>query len=108
MFFGNEMKYLNLQSIGIHVLGGAVILASIVVDAGAQVAGKAQRNSATHAAAEVAKGKLNPSESKPGDEIVLKLKDDMKSNGQVLLKKGSTITGVVKNVKRAEAGSAVH
>jgi hypothetical protein len=48
------------------------------------------------------KGKLNPAESKPGDRVTLRLKDDVKSNGEVILKKGTTITGVVRSVKRAE------
>jgi hypothetical protein len=35
----------------------------------------------------------------------VRLKEDVKSNGQVVLKKGSTITGVVRNVKNAEANN---
>jgi len=51
------------------------------------------------------KGKLNPAESREGDQVALRLKDDVKSNGDVVLKKGTTITGVVRNVKRAEGKS---
>jgi len=47
------------------------------------------------------KGKLNPETSKPGDEIAVRLNEDVKSNGQVLLKKGTTIKGVVRKVNRA-------
>jgi len=60
-------------------------------------------SSATTVSAEMTKGRLSPSESKPGDQVLLKLKDDVKSNGQLILKKGTTITGVVRNVSRATA-----
>jgi hypothetical protein len=50
-------------------------------------------------------GRLNPEDSKPGDMLVLKLQDDVKSNGALILKKGTTITGIVRNVKRGEAGN---
>jgi hypothetical protein len=72
----------------------------------AQVTRKAQSSSASHVAAEMTKGKLNPLESKPGDAVVVKLMDDLKSNGQVVLKKGTTITGIVRTVKRAEGHGA--
>ena len=71
----------------------------------AQAAGNAQSSSATHVSAEMTKGKLNPAESREGDQVALRLKDDVKSNGDVVLKKGTTITGVVRNVKRAEGKS---
>jgi hypothetical protein len=73
----------------------------------AQVTGSAQSSSASRVAAEVTKGKLNPAESKPGDSVVVRLKDDVKSNGEVIVKKGTSITGVVRNVKRAEANGRV-
>jgi hypothetical protein len=47
-------------------------------------------------------GKLNPAESKSGDVVELKLKEDVRSNGVVILKKGTTITGIVENVRVAE------
>lgn len=53
--------------------------------------------------AEMVKGKLNPATSKPGDEVTLRLNQDVKSDGQVLLKKGSTIRGVVRKVQRSES-----
>ncbi len=60
-------------------------------------------NSASHVLAEMTRGTLKPSETKPGDEILLRLKDDVKANGDVVLKKGTAITGVVRNVKTIEA-----
>jgi len=48
------------------------------------------------------KGTLKPSETKPGAEVALRLKDDVKANGDVVLKKGTTITGIVRNVKSVE------
>jgi len=48
-------------------------------------------------------GKLNPAETQPGDPVAVRLKDDVRSNGELILKKGTTITGVVRNVKLADA-----
>jgi hypothetical protein len=62
----------------------------------------ATATSATQVSAEMTKGKLNPAHSKPGDQVTLKLNEDVKSNGDVVIKKGATITGVVRNVKRIE------
>jgi len=59
----------------------------------AQVRSVAQANSASRVAAEMTQGRLNPGESKPGDTLAVRLKDDLKSNGSVVLKKGTTITG---------------
>jgi hypothetical protein len=97
---------MSLRSIGTQVLGVAIILAAIAIDANAQASTNAQASSATYVAAEMTKGKLNPAKSKPGDEVALRLKDDVRSNGRVVLKKGTTITGVVKSVRQAEARSA--
>ena len=68
--------------------------------ASAQTAARSETES--RVSAELVKGELNPATSKPGDEIAVRLKDDVKSSGQVVLKKGSTIKGVVKKVQRAE------
>jgi hypothetical protein len=59
-------------------------------------------SSATSVSAELIEGKLNPAESKPGDEVTIKLKGDVKSTGDVVLKKGTVITGVVRNASRIE------
>jgi hypothetical protein len=90
----------------IHTL--ALMLAWMFVGpvANAQVRGHA--SSATHVSAEMTKGRLNPSESKPGDRIALKLKEEVRSNGDVVLKKGAVIEGVVKTVKRAEGKTQGH
>jgi len=70
-------------------------------------AARADAQAESRVSAEMVKGKLNPATSKPGDEIALRLKEDVKSNGEVLLKKGSTVKGVVRKVQRAEGkGSA--
>jgi hypothetical protein len=75
--------------------------------AAAQAATRAEAQTESRVSAELVKGKLNPATSKPGDEIAVRLHDDVKSNGQVVLKKGSTVKGVVKKVQRAEnKGSA--
>lgn len=67
-------------------------------------AGQAQFESATQVMAELVHGKLSPSSSKPGDTITLKLMQDVKSDGEVLIKKGSTIQGVVTSVSNARTG----
>jgi len=96
---------MSLRFIGTYVIGAAVLAASAGLNANAQVRSSAKANTASHVAAEVTKGKLNPAQSKPGDTITVRLKEDVKSNGQVVMKKGSTITGVVRNVKHAEANT---
>lgn len=90
-----------IRSIAFHGLVLSVMLACMGLNSDAQV-GNAKASSATQVAAEMTKGKLNPSESKPGDKVTLKLRDDVKSNGEVVLKRGTTITGVVRSVKRVE------
>ncbi len=59
---------------------------------------KMSGTTATAVGAEMTQGLLSPSESKAGDQVVLRLKDDVKSNGQVVLQKGTTINGVVRKV----------
>jgi hypothetical protein len=63
-------------------------------------------NSAARVAAELTKGKINPVESRPGDAVALTLKNDLRSNGEVVLKKGTVITGVVRSVKRPDVKGA--
>jgi hypothetical protein len=53
---------------------------------------------ASNVAAEVAQGRLNPASTKPGDAIVLRLLDDVKTNGEIVLKKGAVIVGFVRSV----------
>src|SRR5262245_57347848 len=96
---------MNLRSIGTCIIGAAAILASGALSSNAQVHRRTQSSSAAQVAAEMTKGKLSPAVSKPRDTVVLKLKDDLRSNGRVVLRKGTVITGVVRNVKCAE-GSA--
>lgn len=67
--------------------------------------GQAELQSATQVMAELVHGKLSPSSSKPGDTVTLKLMQDVKSDGEVVLKKGSTIQGVVSSVSSANANS---
>jgi hypothetical protein len=82
---------------------GGVLPAAAQTPAGAVA--RADARSESRVSAEMVKGKLNPASSKPGDEIAVRLNEDVKSNGEVLLKKGSTIKGVVKKVQRAERKS---
>jgi hypothetical protein len=63
---------------------------------------QAQAQASNHVSAELTRGKLNPATSKAGDELTVRLKEDLKSDGQVVLKKGSEIAGVVRSVKRIE------
>jgi hypothetical protein len=79
---------------------GGVLPVAAQTPAGAVA--RADAHSESRVSAEMVKGKLNPASSKPGDEIAVRLNEDVKSNGEVLLKKGSTIKGVVRKVQRAE------
>jgi hypothetical protein len=67
----------------------------------AQANAQGQAQASSKVSTEMVKGKLNPATSKPGDQVVVRTKEDVKSNGQVVLKKGTEITGVVTSVKRA-------
>ncbi|PYS50820.1 MAG: hypothetical protein DMG13_20020 [Acidobacteria bacterium] len=71
------------------------------LSAGAQARSRPAR-SATRVAAEMTRGRLSPTESKAGDQIALRLKEDLRSNGDVVLKRGTTITGVIRTVKKLE------
>ena len=62
----------------------------------------APSSSAVLVMAEMAQGRLSAAASQPGDMIVLKLKNDLKSNGEVLLKKGSNINGLLRTAKSSE------
>jgi hypothetical protein len=66
---------------------------------------QAASQSSGSVSAEMVKGKLNPSSSKPGDKVAVRLNEDVRSNGEVVMKKGTTINGVVKNVKQADSKS---
>jgi hypothetical protein len=68
----------------------------------AQVASRAAAQTQSSVSAELVKGRLNPAKSKPGDEVAVRLNEDLKSNGEVVLKKGSTVRGVVKKVQRID------
>jgi hypothetical protein len=67
---------------------------------------KSPSNSAARVAAEMTKGKINPAENRPGDAVAVTLKNDLRSNGEVVLKKGTVITGVVRSVKRPDTKGA--
>src|SRR5215468_892699 len=94
---------MSLRSIGTCIVWVAAVLACGALNSNAQVHKRTQSSSAAQVAAEMTKGKLSPIASKPRDTVVLKLRDDLRSNGAVVLRKGTVITGVVRNVKGAEA-----
>jgi hypothetical protein len=61
---------------------------------------------ATMVSAELVRGKLGPAYSRPGDRVELRLKDDLKSNGVIVLKKGAVLTGLVRSVKQIDVAQA--
>jgi len=93
---------MNVRAIGTCIIGAAAVLASGALNSNAQVHRGIQSSSAAQVAAEMTKGKLSPAASKARDTVFLKLKDDLRSNGAVVLRKGTVITGVIRNVKCAE------
>jgi hypothetical protein len=70
-----------------------------------QAGAKGEIHNATRISAELVEGKLNPATSRPGDPVVVRLQEDLKIDSQVLLKKGSLITGIVRGAKRVETRS---
>jgi len=97
------MRNRRTESIIWIALSLTVCLAPLRAQDTKQVQAAGQATSSV--SAELVKGKLSPSSSKPGDKVDLRLKDDFRSNGAVLLKKGTTITGVVRNVKQMDSKS---
>jgi len=102
---------MRIRSTEVRVIAAFVCVALLGVTAHAQAKRRTRVrppappvfvSSASHVSAELAKGILKPSETQPGDQLAVRLKDDVKSNGDVVLKKGTTITGVVRNVKSIE------
>jgi len=102
-----EKSYMNLRRIGACAVAAAAVLGFSSWDyaqtaRAARSARTGSSSSASHVAAEVTKGKLDPAQSKPGDVILVKLKDDVRANGQIVYAKGTSITGVVRNVRNAD------
>jgi hypothetical protein len=85
------------------IVTAAVLMAVLALPGLSQ---KTSVASAASVSAELTKGNLSPALSKPGDQVMLKLNDDVKSGGEVVLKKGATITGVVRKVSRIDGKAA--
>src|SRR5207244_6490035 len=68
----------------------------------AQVHTPAQANSASHVAAEMIKGSFSTTASKPGDTVAIRLTEDVRSNGEIVFRKGTAISGIIRSVNRAE------
>src|SRR5215469_7406696 len=96
-------EYMNLRCFRTRFIAAPALILFAHAALKAQVRSVTQANSASLVAAEMTQGRLNPAKSKPGDTLAVRLKDDLRSNGGVVLKKGTTITGVVRSVKRADA-----
>jgi hypothetical protein len=101
-FLRMRTKHMNLRCFKTCLIAATALLLFTQAALYAQVRSATQANSATRVAAEMTKGRLNPAESKPGDTLAVRLKDDLSSNGNVVLKKGTIISGVVRSVKRAD------
>jgi len=105
---------MNLRPIGICSLVAVTLLSAATTNSAQSRRRRPKADAppvftsaASRVPAEIAKGKLNTAESKPGDTVTLKLQDDLKANGQVVLKKGTALTGVVRTVKRPESQKAL-
>jgi hypothetical protein len=93
---------MSLRYLGAHIFAAPVLLLSMHVASTAQASSNAPASSATRVAAEMTQGRLSPAESKAGDTVAVRLSTDLKANGQVILKKGTLITGVVRSVSHSE------
>lgn len=93
---------MNLRCPGTRVIATPVPLFSLIILLSAPGSSSAQNSSATRVAAEVTAGKLSSAESKTGDIVSLRLTNDLRSNGQVVLKRGAVITGIVRSVGHTE------
>lgn len=93
---------MNLRFLGTRVIAAPVLMMSMHIAPAAQASSNNSTASATRVAAEMTQGRLSPSDSKAGDIVAVRLSDDLKSNGHVILKKGTVIKGVVRNISRSE------
>jgi hypothetical protein len=90
---------MNLQTLRNLFISVAVV-AGAAAPSFAQKSAKTPSSAASRAAAEMTQGRLTPADSQPGDVIAVRLKEDVKANGSLVLKKGTSITGIVLGVKR--------
>ena len=86
--------------LGITAVAISMVVASVVPAAAQRVSKRSSHRTsqrapqkmlgptASNVDAEVAQGRLNPATTKPGDAIVLRLLEDVKTNGEIVLKKG--------------------
>ena len=93
---------MSLRTVANCVNSAAIFVASFAAVCSAQVNTPAHANSATHVAAEMIKGSFSTTASKPGDMVAIQLKEDLRSNGEIVFKKGTAINGVIRSVSRAE------
>src|SRR5438477_8875297 len=93
---------MSLRSVSNRVISVATLLAAIALACNAQINAPARANSASHVAVEMMDGKLNPIDSKRGDTLAIRLNEDVRSSGEVIFKKGTTITGLITSVSSAE------
>ena len=91
---------MNFRSIGSDVAATAVMFVCTALIFAP--AASAQSSSASHVMAEMTQGRLSPGSSNAGDVFTVRLVEDLKSNGDVVLKRGSLITGIIRRVKHAE------
>ena len=96
--------------LGITAVAISMVVASVVPAAAQRISKRSSHRTsqrapqkmlgptASNVDAEVAQGRLNPATTKPGDAIVLRLLEDVKTNGEIVLKKGAMIVGFVRNV----------
>src|SRR5947207_711998 len=95
---------MSVRSVSNRVISAATLLAAIALVCNAQINAPARANSASHVAVEMIDGKLNPTDSKRGNTVAIRLNEDVRSSGEVIFKKGTTITGVITSVSSAEKG----
>jgi hypothetical protein len=96
--------------LGITALTISMVVASVVPAAAQRTAKRSSQRTSQRApqpmlgptastvASEAIQGRLNPATTKSGDAIVLRLTDDVKSNGEIVIKKGATIVGFVRKM----------
>lgn len=93
---------MSLRCLSNRVISAATLVVAIALVCNAQINAPARANSASHVAVEMIDGKLNPTDSKRGDTVAIRLNEDVRSSGEIIFKKGTTITGVITSVSSAE------
>ena len=86
-------------------LGSLTATEAVAQKAGTKTPARREIQTATTAKTEMIAGSISSAQSLTGDEISLRLNEDVKSNGRTVLKKGTVLVGVIRSARQLRSGS---